>query len=147
MQPLLSRARQLREPGTVPPATCDRSGLRPTMPQLRAALGVLPAPRASTVLHTGEAGQGQREGREPLLPHGMLVPELFFLLQQGQLLCWDRGHSSLAATRISDTGGRQRLQMGCAGADVSHLVEPTALRRMDNAVVTEIGYVQTAIHI
>lgn len=53
----------------------------------------------------------------------MLIPELFLLLQEGQLVCWDRGHTSLAVTGISDTGGRHRPQMGCAGADVSHLVE------------------------
>lgn len=44
------------------------------------------------------------------------------------------------------TQEEDRAQMGCAGADVSHLVELTALRRMDNAVVTQIRYVQSAIH-
>lgn len=44
------------------------------------------------------------------------------------------------------TQEEDRAQLGCAGADVSHLVEPAARRRVDNTVVTKICYVQSVVH-
>lgn len=108
------------------PATCDHSGPRPTVLQ---------------------AGQGRREGREPFVPPWDARTWAFPPPRAGPAPLLGGGHPSLAAARISDTGGRRRPQMGCAGADVSHLAEQTALRQMDNAVVTQICDVQSAIHI
>lgn len=107
-------------------ATCDHSGPRPTVLQ---------------------AGQGRREGREPFVPPWDARTWAFPPPRAGPAPLLGGGHPSLAAARISDTGGRRRPQMGCAGADVSHLAEQTALGRMDNTVLTQIGDVQSAIHI
>lgn len=40
-----------------------------------------------------------------------------------------------------------RVQLGCAGADVSHLAEPAARRRVDDTVVTQIRCTQSAAYI
>lgn len=126
------------------PATCDHCGPRPTMLQPPDALGVPPVPQGQCgTKHQGKLTRpGRRDGNT-------CIPVRCSYLSFSPFCSTSAGMEATPAWQQlgSLTQEEDRPQLGCAGADVSHLAEPAARRRVDNAVVTQICCVQSAVHI